>query len=78
MTGWGCRRTGILLPLFLGAQCFRQDNLANELVNGPLVTLRASPKPIWEIPLKAQSLLVLPPAGCRCRRLRPGDLGPLH
>lgn len=62
MTGWGCRRPGTLLPLLLGAQCFGLDNLANELVNGPLVTRPASPQPIWEIPLKAQSLLALPPA----------------
>lgn len=40
------------LPAVSGALCGGQDNLANELVKRPLVTRLASPRPIWEIPLK--------------------------
>lgn len=40
------------LPAVSRALCCGQDNLANELVKRPLVTRLASPRPIWEIPLK--------------------------
>lgn len=40
------------LPAVSGALCGGQDNLANELVKRPLVTRLASPRPIWEIPVK--------------------------
>lgn len=40
------------LPAVSQALCCGQDNLANELVKRPLVTRLASPRPIWEIPLK--------------------------
>lgn len=40
------------LPAVSWALCGGQDNLANELVKRPLVARLASPRPIWEIPLK--------------------------
>lgn len=45
-------RRACCLPSVSRALCGGQDNLANELVKWPLVTRLASPRPIWEIPLK--------------------------
>lgn len=48
------------LPAVSQALCCGQDNLANELVKRPLVTRLASPRPIWEIPLRKAAEVLRP------------------
>lgn len=66
------------LPPVSRALCCGQDNLANELFKGPLVTLLASPRPIWEIPLKGWIGSSAPPPSVAARGAHPVTLGPLH